>query len=144
MIDIKGLIKYRNVIGGGSGGSGGGSKPEIKYIKTTVTTTGKYGERVSFSIGFKPDMLLMFPNDGGTVANSKQFFGVGFSEKISGGQTRAYISSSKAFESSTYSTPIETALGGTNMPFYDADETGFTLGMTAESGKYTIIAIAFE
>lgn len=121
-----------------AGGSGGGSATGLRSKQISMTLTGAYGSRVSIDFGFKPLMIVIYPDNKLSIANSVYFTCIGSVRELGFSERISYV----------YSNKITTQLQGgyidgddINKPIYNADETGFNLGKSLGSGAYIIYAI---
>lgn len=122
----------------GGSGSGGGPATGLRSKAISMTLTGANGSRVAIDFGFKPLMIVIYPDNKLSVANSTYFTCIGSVSELGFSERISYV----------YSNKITTQLQGgyidgddINKPIYNADETGFNLGKTFGSGTYIIYAI---
>ena len=119
-------------------GSGGGSTTGLRSKEISMTLTGEFGSRVSIDFGFKPLMIVIYPGNKLSVANSVNFTCIGSVSELGFSERISYV----------YSNKITTQLQGgyidsddINKPIYNADETGFNLGKKFAAGSYYVYAL---
>ena len=123
----------------------GGGNSNFKYTEKVVTIKGSINERVSANFGFKPDFLVMYPNDSVTHSGKYVVY-IGSSIKFadvfgkSKGCAIVGVGSSSAFTRHSGSDLNSTS---SNAQLYGADETGFNLGdnYSYAAGTYKVIAL---
>lgn len=122
---------------------GGSGESVVAYKVGYVTATGTWNERISVDFGFKPDFLLVFPEDKTTVSTTNFVF-FGFSQKIRDNIDKyapakyTYVNSGVFYLCDNGGTIDSTYA---NAAINCADETGFNFGKTHAAGSYWVYAL---
>ena len=126
---------------GGSGGGGG----NVAMVKRFMKITGTYQSRVAVDFGFKPDFLMVYPNE--SVSTKTGVMRWGISKKAAealgtSGLNRQLSTNSTA--GTSISTDITAYIDDpvsniATTPICACDETGFTIGLGSFFSGYCYI-----
>lgn len=148
MIDFATILRYGKFFG--AGGSGSGGSGGVQVFKKSMSINGAYNSRVSVDFGFKPDLLLVYPESYFTKTNTGlMLFGTtkDAADKLGISSVNVRLSNTTAaggvdVKSASTSIDCDVSTYVANTAICGCDETGFTIGRSAfYTGWVAIVAM---
>lgn len=119
---------------------GGGGSPVLRKVATAKATTGKFNERMSVDFGFAPDFLLVVPANRTVINGNFIFFGWSQKYKDTFGGFGSYYGSNSTGTWYCTSSGVISSTDPNTSVLSNADETGFTFGVSHSTGTYNVYA----